>query len=164
MVYYCARHPVSFSNLAGIVSGPDMDPEITPQGIVDSEEFALRVKPFGIRRIISSNFRRASQMAEIVNDVLGVELIVLEEYQERYFGIRIGKPLPDLRVLYESNEGMETFEQLEKRFSRMPAIMDDDLLIGHSIATPLFIDYRSKKPMGKNFIRFGNCEYRVFEL
>ena len=96
--------------------------------------------------------------------LLKVNLIIVEEYNERNFDKYVGQPLPDLITLYEGNEGMETFEQLRGRFSRMPPIKDGDALIGHSIATPLFLDYSYRRPMGKNFIRFENGEYHVFEL
>lgn len=165
VTFLVARHGESATNSLGVVSGPEMDPELTAKGVMQSEELAHKLKNAGIRRIISSDYRRALQTAEIVNSSLRVELLAVPEYRERDFGMYIGKPLPeDWRFLYEAKEGLETYDQLAARFSRMPAIRDGDLLVGHGVSTPLFLDYIAGRPMGNCFVRFRNCQYEIIVM
>ena len=165
MIYICARHGESGTNLDGKVSGLEVDPELTSRGVTQIEVLANNLRHLGIRRIITSHLRRAVQSAQIVNGILRVELIVAPDYRERDFGVCVGMPLPqDLIELYETNEGMETYDQCRDRYSRMPETKEGDLLMGHSINTPLFLDYKNGRPLGKHFIRFGNADYKVFKL
>lgn len=168
MKFFCTRHGQSQTNASGIISGPDSDPDLTYYGTKQAKQLAMTIKKDGhdVKRILTSSLTRAVHTAQIVGDLLGIaHPIILDAYRERNFGRYIGTPLPDdWKHLYEANDGVETFEELTQRFLKMPPIQEGDLLVGHGVATPLFLDFLYKRPLGSCFIKLANCECRVFEL
>jgi len=77
------------------------DPPLTARGREQAEELALRVRPFGIRRILASPYRRALETASIVAARLEVPVEVDPLVRERFaFSCDVGTPASRLRALF----------------------------------------------------------------
>lgn len=79
------RHGEIPSNLNKVYAGMS-DEELTVKGTRQAKEAVGKLKELNIRAIYSSPVRRALQTAEIINEEIGVQLIVENAFREMKMG------------------------------------------------------------------------------
>ncbi len=77
---FFVRHGETLANRNHIHQGPD-EP-LSPKGVIQAKEAALRFKDLNIDTIISSSFVRARQTAEIIGHELNLPHTIVEEIVE----------------------------------------------------------------------------------
>ncbi len=83
-IFLC-RHGQSEYNAKKIIQG-HIDTDLTPRGIVQARLTGERLKKENIKRIFSSDLRRAYKTALIIGDILGIEVEVDKRIREMHFG------------------------------------------------------------------------------
>ncbi len=83
-IFLC-RHGQSEYNAKKIIQG-HIDTDLTPKGIVQARLTGERLKKENIKRIFSSDLKRAYKTALIIGDVLGVEVEIDKRIREMHFG------------------------------------------------------------------------------
>ena len=83
-IFLC-RHGESEYNAKRIIQG-HIDTDLTPKGVVQARLAAEELKSFPIERIFTSDLRRAYRTAQIIADVLGLEVEVDKRLREMHFG------------------------------------------------------------------------------
>lgn len=117
------RHGETDWNKEGKVQGLTDNP-LNQTGINQAKELAKKLNPQDYDLIITSPLKRAQETAEILNETLGLELIVEKNLIERNFGNREGKraanktassekELAQLRL--STKNGEESWESVGKR-------------------------------------------------
>ena len=116
------------------------DPGLTPRGREQAVEAAEALRGEGVRRVISSPYRRALQTADIIAGTLKLLVTVEPLIRERAaFACDVGTPAPELARLWRSmafdhlaetwwSEAGETHEALDARcraFCRAMAEVSD---------------------------------------
>lgn len=90
------RHGESEYNAKGIIQG-HIDTDLTPKGIIQAHLLALELKSkFNIKKIFSSDLRRAYRTAYIIGDNIGLDIIKDNRLREMYFGDWEGKSYQEI--------------------------------------------------------------------
>ncbi|MFA4953993.1 MAG: histidine phosphatase family protein [Patescibacteria group bacterium] len=89
MIFVLTRHTTTEWNSQGRIQGRT-DIPLSPQGIVEAQELANLLINLGIELIVSSDLKRASQTAAIVNTRLAVPLRLEARLRECSFGTAEG--------------------------------------------------------------------------
>lgn len=79
------RHGESEFNAKRIIQG-HIDTDLTPAGIVQARLAAEELKNFSIQKIYSSDLKRAFRTAQIIADVLNMEVLKDKRIREMSFG------------------------------------------------------------------------------
>lgn len=87
-----ARHGESSWNVAGRIQGQSDDPVLTPRGHDQARLLARQVAGRRVRRILSSDLRRATQTAELISRATGVPVVTDRRLRERAMGVLEGAP------------------------------------------------------------------------
>ena len=85
MKFVLIRHTTTDWNISKRIQG-QTDTELTKEGRKEARELADIIKPLGISQIVSSDLKRASQTAEIINDKLHLPLSFNKRLRECSFG------------------------------------------------------------------------------
>lgn len=88
---WLARHGRTVLNLAGLVQGR-LDPPLAPEGVGDAARVARQLAGQGVRRVISSDLRRARETAALIAQRLGVPHAIEPRLAERAWGPWEGRP------------------------------------------------------------------------
>ncbi len=83
-IFLC-RHGESEYNAKRIIQG-HIDTDLTPKGVIQARLAAEELKNFPIERIFTSDLRRAYRTAQIIADVLGLEVEIDKRLREMHFG------------------------------------------------------------------------------
>jgi len=86
MKFILIRHTVTDYNIAKRIQGRT-DTELTEQGCIDAEELSNKLQGLGISKIITSNLKRCSKTAEIINSKLKVPITSDKRLRECSFGL-----------------------------------------------------------------------------
>lgn len=92
---FLVRHGQDQDNAAGLLNG-HRDTELTELGREQARQVAPKLRGRGIQVIYASPLKRAHETALIINETLGVELILDTLVMERDFGILTGQPVVDI--------------------------------------------------------------------
>ena len=134
--FYFVRHGESVNNKNKLVNGWT-DCDLTENGIHSAHEAGEMLKGYPIKRIITSDLKRAIKTAEIIAKTIGYtgEIERYPDLRERNWGVYENKPIenrPGLDISPENGEDWETF------FSRVTRIINEiqpaheSLIVGHA--------------------------------
>lgn len=116
--FWFLRHGETDYNAAGLSQGA-LDIPLNDKGRAQAQAAAPLLVGQGIVSIVASPMHRARETAELVNEVLGLELTFEPELREVVFGGMEGKPLhpwfPHWMDGTYTPEGAETFSSLTVR-------------------------------------------------
>ena len=123
------RHSLAIANEQGILMGTKLDSPLSENGIAlaRAKGAKLKAEAFVPDRVYTSKLKRAKETAEIILDVLGVsiEIIELESLNERDFGEHDGKPYKSVLDAFEKyGENPPTIEPVQPFIDRVSAALD----------------------------------------
>jgi probable phosphoglycerate mutase len=93
MIIYVVRHGETALNAARVVQLPDTP--LNPRGAQQARRVADRLAAAGVRRVLTSDLRRALMTADAVHARVGGTLTVTPTLQERHFGDLRGRAYSD---------------------------------------------------------------------
>ncbi len=162
--FYLTRHGQTDSNLSGIIQGQSLDAPLNEEGIRQARRIGefLKSTDRSIDRIISSDLIRAYQTAEIIGEILGVEVEKDARLREMNYGGWEGNFLEELlktpegKIWIESPskwqiENSETVKAVQDRI--VAAIIDylqrfeHPLVVSHGITISAFLLYVKDLPL-----------------
>jgi broad specificity phosphatase PhoE len=79
---YLIRHGENRANLTKEFSYKKVDYSLTPKGIIQAQQTAEYFRDKHIDEIYSSPLKRARETAEIIAEVLGLKVVVMEQFRE----------------------------------------------------------------------------------
>jgi broad specificity phosphatase PhoE len=94
---WLARHGETDANAEGRVQG-SLDPPLNDRGREQARELAERVEPLAIRKLYTSQLRRARETADIVAAVIGLEPHVDERFRESFRGEWEGRLIAEIKA------------------------------------------------------------------
>ncbi len=103
---YISRHGESSTNPQRRFSGR-LNPSLTEQGRVQSQNLGKELKDGNITSIYTSNARRAQETSEIVSGIIGARIVEKPELREREIGDWEGKSPEELREMLGHNWYMQ---------------------------------------------------------
>ncbi|NPA13262.1 MAG: histidine phosphatase family protein [Aquificae bacterium] len=89
------RHGESEYNAYKRIQG-HLDTDLTPEGVVQARLLGEYLQRFNIQKIITSDLRRAYRTAQIVGDVLGLDIQITPLLREMAFGQWEGKTYEEI--------------------------------------------------------------------
>jgi len=134
--FYFVRHGESVNNKNKLVNGWT-DCDLTENGIRSAYEAGEMLKGYPIKRIITSDLKRAIKTAEIIAKTIGLkgEIETYPELRERNWGIYENKPIenrPGLDISPENGEDWETFfNRVTKTINKIQP-GEESLIVGHA--------------------------------
>lgn len=93
------RHGESPSNLKKVYAGRNTE-RLTERGIAQAKEVAERLRCYKVYSLYSSPIERAIQTAKIIGEIIGLEPIIEEAFQEMDLGPWEGLSEKDIARLY----------------------------------------------------------------
>ncbi|WP_246942281.1 histidine phosphatase family protein [Bacillus pinisoli] len=96
---YIIRHGETDWNAAGRLQGR-VDIPLNNRGIGQAKECRDYLTQFDWDVVISSPLKRARQTAEIINEALQLPLVLMEEFQEKFFGDAEGMTSEERKVIF----------------------------------------------------------------
>jgi len=128
------RHGESEFNAKKIIQG-HLDSDLTADGVIQAHLLALELKKlFNIKKIYSSDLRRAYRTAYIVGDWLGLEVIKDERIREMSFGKWEGRSYSEFGMERLKNwlanpikYPLEGQESIDSFFNRLNSFLKDIL-------------------------------------
>ena len=178
MKIYLVRHGETTSDVEDRYGG-DYEDHLTEKGRRQSEELASKLKGKGIKVIYYSPRIRAAETAEIVNNVLDVNLAAVEDLRERNnYGVLTGMTREEAREKYPEEvrkietiwmhhgvKGSEDYEPFKKRvlaaFEEIVSKGKPDTIAVVSHGGPISCIVREVLKLG-DFEKMGDCA--VIEL
>ena len=116
--FWYLRHGETDWNRQGLSQGSN-DIPLNELGLSQAREAAERLRDRGITSIVASPLSRARVTAEIVGEVLGLEVTLEPDLREVSWGVHEGKPLAEWFHTWISGhatpEGAESFAELRRR-------------------------------------------------
>lgn len=140
MKVYLVRHGQTDWNNEFRLQG-SKDIELNKTGIEQAEKVGARLANSNIKKIYSSNLKRALKTAEVINKYINTDIIIKEDIQEMNLGEWEGKRWGDIQIEYAEylkrwfehidrcpSPGGESYNDLKKRaFSVMNEIVKNEL-------------------------------------
>jgi len=133
-VIWLARHGETAYNAERRFQGQGAVP-LSDRGREQARELAARVEPLGIRKLYSSQLKRARETADIVGAALGLEPHVDERFRESFRGEWEGRLIAEIKaedpVAWEGSMAIEVGfrfpggESLEEHAARVEAALVD---------------------------------------
>ena len=116
--FWYLRHGETDWNRQGLSQG-NIDIPLNELGLAQAREAAQKLRNRGIASIVASPLSRARVTAEIVGEVLGLDVTIEPDLREVSWGIREGEPLADWFhgwiAGHTTPEGAESFDTLRRR-------------------------------------------------
>ena len=179
MKLYVVRHGQTDANVTGAIQCYNNDIDLNEKGILQAKETAVLCKNLNIDLIISSPMKRAVHTADIINQLLDVEIILDDRLMERNTGILGGKILdPKEKELiwdYNVNQSYEGAESIDDVFKRVDLFIkelinkygntdENILLASHGGVTKTLCCLFDKIPEDGNLNNVGqtNCEVKEY--
>lgn len=114
--FYFIRHGETEWNKLGIYMGSQNIP-LNATGVKQAKEAALLLKQEPIDNIVSSSLIRALQTAEIISETINKPITIIDNFKERYLGVKEGKrvnesiPIEELVInTYDDEEKADLFQ------------------------------------------------------
>ena len=124
MIVKLIRHGESVFNKKGIIQGHTNSP-LTETGIEQAKLTGLWLKENAkITRIYTSPLKRALQTAEVIAQILGVELILTEEFKEICLGEWEGKSIEEIKEKDWGNLRLWYTEPLKARIPKAENLIE----------------------------------------
>lgn len=155
--YYLARHGQTVWNTLGQTQGHGNSP-LTELGKQQASDLAEELKEYPIDVIYCSDLGRAVETAEIIGDILNLEIHPTESLREMGFGIWEGMPLREIEKIYPETfkmwrtepekvhiEGGETLEMIKERQDKLIEDLNKKyhskhiLLVSHSVTVRVML-------------------------
>jgi len=99
------RHAETPWNRENLYMGA-LDIKLDEKGIEQAKNVARRLKGNDIRRVISSPLSRALSTGLIISDTLGIDLVVMKEFQQCCWGSKQGQKVDSLEMVNEWLRGI----------------------------------------------------------
>lgn len=115
MTVYLVRHGESTWNVAELIQGQTLSPELTARGVDQAHEVAESLAGLGIRRVVTSDAARAQQTAAIIARRLGVVVESTPLLRERHWGVFQGGGREVARAVEKSLSPDQPLEHGESR-------------------------------------------------
>jgi broad specificity phosphatase PhoE len=116
--FWYLRHGETDWNRQGLSQG-NIDIPLNELGLAQAKEAAQKLRHRGITSIVASPLSRARVTAEIVGEVLGLEVTIEPDLREVSWGVHEGKPLAEWFdgwiAGHTTPEGGESFSELRRR-------------------------------------------------
>ena len=116
--FWYLRHGETDWNRQGLSQGSN-DIPLNDLGLAQAREAAEKLRNRGIASIVSSPLSRARVTAEIVAEVLGLDVQIEPDLREVSWGVHEGKALaewfPDWLAGHATPKGAESFDTLRRR-------------------------------------------------
>jgi broad specificity phosphatase PhoE len=131
MTVHFVRHGESTWNVARLIQGQTLTPELTARGVDQAHEVAASLAPLGVRRIVASDAARAQQTAAIIGARLGLEVESTPLLRERHWGIFQGGGRAEALAVEaglapdEPLEGGESRHDVRERWREVAADLGD---------------------------------------
>lgn len=140
--FYLLRHGESEANLRQAVAGGNLDSPLTERGIQQAKDLARQIEYLQVKPscIYHSPLSRAAETARLVNQSLGLEMIVRPDLKEHIFGDWENKPWSAIKIMIDKGvepPNGETYLDFTKRVqSAFNTILSEDhssppLLVAH---------------------------------
>ena len=134
--FFFLRHGVTDHNRARLVMG-QLDIPLNAEGRRQAENAANLLKEHGIRSIASSPLSRALETARIVAEIIGADITIIEDLQERAWGSLTGRSHQELFRLPPSitPDGAETGAEFTERIIKALADLTQPepvLIVAHA--------------------------------
>ena len=137
------RHGATAPNLAGLRCGGDLDVPLSPQGRVQAQAAAARMRtldwPVGL--LVSSDLQRTRETARIINQVFPtIELVIAPGFAERHLGEWNLLPLSETEAALNAGHTPPGGESRVAFFNRIAAAVDTLLpRLSHLSHPPLLV-------------------------
>jgi len=129
MKLYVVRHGQTQNNVTGEIQCYTNDIDLNEKGVSQAKETALLCENLNIDLIISSPMKRAKHTADIINELLNVEITFDDRLMERNTGVLGGKLLApkDKEIIwnYSINQFYEGAESIDDVFERVNSFIEE---------------------------------------
>ena len=178
MYIYLARHGQTTGDIENLYGG-DYDDDLTAVGRSQAQKLAADLKPAKPEAIFTSPKRRAQQTAQIIGQVLGLEVTMLEELRERNnYGILTGmertlakQQYPDQVALLEdfhnTLQGGEPYDHFRRRvlgafqqLLKQAVSYQSIAIVSH--AGPISVIFREL--LGAESVAVADCGYAILQF
>lgn len=125
MKIYFVRHGRSIANASGIIATPQSP--LAEEGLDQARQTGQDLKGYDVKIIVSSNFIRAQQTAEVLASELGIpvdKIILIPELGERRMGELEGKPKRHENAFYVENDAEFGFEPQKDLIQRLISALE----------------------------------------
>ncbi len=155
--YYLARHGQTIWNTLGQTQGHGNSP-LTELGIQQAKDLAEALKKYPIDIIYCSDLGRAVETAQIIGDILNLEIHPTASLREMGFGIWEGMQLSEIEKKYPETfnlwrnepekvhiEGGETLQMIKERQDKLIEDLNKKyqnkhiLLVSHSVTVRVML-------------------------
>lgn len=152
---YLVRHGQTNWNIEQKTQG-HTDIPLNADGILEAETIAKSISKLKIDRIISSDLLRARETAEIINQLLGVEISFDQRLREINYGDLEGIPRTELTpntwdIFNETPEKLNAermasvFERIKSFFDELDKHQDNILIVTHGGALRIIMHYAESR-------------------
>ena len=163
--FYFIRHGQSLANAEGYPAGR-MDSPLTAQGLREAQDVRAVARRFdpAPTRIVTSTLSRARDTAAIINQDLGLPVIVDDDLCEQDYGAYQGRPKDEMRAAhgtfwYAAPPGGEKYADFQARIGaaveRAVAAGPLPLIVGHG-GMIMALSYEEGAPL-ETLFKVGNC-------
>jgi len=166
-VLHLVRHGETVDNVRQIMQGQTQG-ELTAQGIRQAGELSRRFASESIDAVIASDLKRSADMARIIAEPHGLEVIETPLLRERDWGGFTGCYIPDLKGKPWPAD-IETMENLLSRAGEFIAFVKETfpgkevVAVGHGIINKAIQAVYYKKSMSE-IQKMSNAEVRILKL
>jgi isoleucyl-tRNA synthetase len=178
--FYFARHGEATKNEAGIAScsleGDTFG--LTKDGKTQAGQLASQAKKLGVDVIISSDFLRTKETAEIVGKALDLEVKIDKRLREYNCGVFSGKTEKEYHDQFsqlhnrwsEAPEGGETWEDLQKRMAEVVLEINKEnqgkkvLIVSHGDPLWMLMSYFGSERPYPNYAEAFEMDVSIVDL
>lgn len=157
--FYFIRHGQTDWNHRRVCMG-SQDIPLNATGEAQALEIVHVLKNEPIKQILTSPLIRAKKTAEIINNILKLEIVVVDEFAECAFGEYEGKPYSENTLkdwtkgeLYSGSEHIKDFEaRISNGLLKAFNFSAPSLIVGHGA-----VYFAMQKILGLPFLNIRNC-------
>jgi broad specificity phosphatase PhoE len=115
------RHGETVANTEGIISGEELDTELTETGVVQAEARGEDLKGEDIELIVATPLKRTIITANIIARIIGYkgDIVPSELFIERSYGKYSGRPNEEFKNASITGIGLETVETTKAMYERI---------------------------------------------
>jgi len=161
---YLVRHGQTDSNLSGIIQGQSLDAPLNEEGIKQAKRIGefLKATDRSIDKIISSDLIRAHQTAQIIGEMLGVDVETDVRLREMNYGGwegnfleqllktpegKIWQETPSMWQIENSENVLEVQRRIINAVNDHLQRFDHPLFVSHGITISTFLLYVKNLPL-----------------